>query len=41
MTVLNSRDQQGMYGMQHFARLETHLTTGFSQKTDLNALIKL
>ena len=28
-----------MYGMWLFACLETHLTIGFSPKTDLNALI--
>ena len=40
--VLNSRDQQGMYGMQHFRTpIETHLTIGFSPKTDLNALAHL
>ena len=26
----DSRDRQGIYGMQHFTRLETHLTIGFS-----------
>ena len=33
--VLNNRDQQGMYGMQPFACLETHLTIGPSQKMTL------
>ena len=36
--VLNSRDRYGMYGMQFFARLETHLTIGFSQKSRLKCI---
>ena len=30
--VLNIRDQQGMYGMQHCAYLEAHLTKGLAKK---------
>ena len=31
--VLNSRDQQGMYGMQHFRAPRNPPYKGFSQKT--------
>ena len=40
--VLNSRDRQGMYGMQHFRMpRNAPYNIGFSQKTDLNALVQL
>ena len=39
--VLNSRDRKGMYGMQHFRVPRNPPYKRFSQKTDLNALVKL
>ena len=41
MIVLNSRDRQGMYGMQHFCTPRNAPIIGFRQKTDLNASVQL